>query len=133
MADRSHLLSIASRFVTMAAALGSVALALYAGRTSHQWLIVAIIAVWVATPFAALLLADRKLKVKHESAPMRDALHWLMIAVSVASLLVYLRVALGPLEERAARAFVLVPTAASVISGILITVVAFIRSQPRSS
>jgi hypothetical protein len=130
MADRSSFLSIASRSVTIVAGLASVILALYAGRTSRTWLLIAIIAAWVASPFVALLIADRKLKVKHESAPMRDALHWLMIVVSVASLLVYLRVALGPLEEQAARAFVLVPTAASVISGILITVVAFI-SRPR--
>ena len=133
MADRSHLLSITSRFVTMAAALVSVALTLYAGRTSRGWLMVALIAMWVATPFAALLLADRKLKLKHETLQMRDALHWWMIAVSVVSLLIYVRLGLGPLEERAARAFVLVPTAASVLSGILISVVAFLRSQPRSS
>ena len=67
--------------------VGSVWLTLYTGRKNESYLLLFLFVVWVLSPFAILLYANRRLKEKTNLTSW--TLYMLMIFVAVASLIGY--------------------------------------------
>lgn len=101
----------------MAAAVGSVALQLYAGRHSPERLVLLLIAGWVLAPFLVLLFMN--LLAKRSTPVTRKALHYVMLVVSAASLTVYAIAVVRPLASKPpAFLFVAVPPASLGLAAI---------------
>ena len=77
----------AALLATVAGAIGSVALTLYAGRQQESRVLMTMFAIWVVSPFGALALAN--VRSARWSAATRAALHWVMVVVAVGSLVIY--------------------------------------------
>jgi len=91
---------------TLGGAAGSLGLLLFAGRTAPRPLLV-LFALWILSPFAVLLLADRV--SRRWPAAVQATLHRVMIGVALASPCSYAVAAFGPLAARPAPMFVTVP------------------------
>ena len=93
--------------VLAAGALVAEALMLFAGRNNTHYLLTAVFAVWVGSPFAILFATERV----SERWPLgtRTALYWLMLVVTFGSVAVYTRRILYPPNAQGAAVFVAVP------------------------
>ena len=96
--------------------IGSVAATLQAGQSSDERLLIVLMAGWVFSPFAALVLAH--ITGRGWSMPTRATLYGLMIVVAVGSLAVLAVGARGSDGDPVVALFVLVP----LVSWVLITV-----------
>ena len=114
--ERQPSLRNAARMALMAGAAGSLALMFYAGRRQPSAILIALFTGWVASPFMGLLLADLG-SLSPTSA--RRALHRLMAAVAVGSLVVYGTNAITPLSSKGAFLFLVVPAAAWLLTAIV--------------
>ena len=94
----------AALIAVVAGAGGSVALTLYAGRQNDSGILMALFAIWVLSPFAALALAN--VVSKRWSVLTRAALYGVMLVLTVGSLAIYGAHALRPSD---AFVFVVVP------------------------
>jgi hypothetical protein len=117
----------AAVIAVVAGAAGSVGLTLYAGRHNPSRLLMTLFAMWVVSPFAALILAA--MVAKSWSILTRATLYWLMLVVTLSSLVIYGVVALGP--PRGAFAFVVVPPASWLVMGMVLPM-AVLLSRRRS-
>jgi hypothetical protein len=88
------LLRAAALIAVLAGAAGSVGLMLRAGRRNDSRLLLLLFAIWVLSPFMALILAH--VVSKRWSVLTRAALYSVMLAVTLGSLAIYGDVALGP-------------------------------------
>jgi hypothetical protein len=84
--------------VTFVAALGSVALQLYAGRPSPQILVLILIAGWVLSPFA--VLGFLHLRANRWPTVPRTTLYCVMLLVAFSSLAVYGLAVVRPLVAK---------------------------------
>lgn len=108
-------LGSAAALFTFVAALGSVALQLYAGRHSPQHLVLVLIAGWVLSPF--VILAFLYLQARRWPTATRTTLFCLMLAVSLGSLAIYGVAVARPLASRPpAFLFVAVPPASLLLA-----------------
>ena len=94
----------------------------YAGRRQPSAILIALFTFWVASPFAALALAD--LRSTAWQTPARRALYGVMLAVGIGSLAVYGVDAVRPFSPRAAAIFLAVPGATWLLSAIALGLVA---------
>jgi len=128
--NRPTALGAVARVALVAAAAGSVALTLYTGRHNSSWLLPALFAVWVLSPFAAL--AGASLRSSRWAPLTRAALHWVTLAIALGSLALFARAALGPTGIRATRVFVVVPPASLALIAIVLGMAALLaRSRSR--
>jgi hypothetical protein len=108
-----------------AGAVGSLGLMLRAG---HPPLFLRILfAVWVLSPFVALLLAH--VVSKRWSVLTRATLYSLMLIVSVGSLAFYADVVFGPPRPKPASVFLLVPLGSWLLMAIAVSTVALISRR----
>ena len=112
----------------LAGAVGSVGLMLHAGRNNPSRLLLVLFALWVLSPFLALVLAN--MVSKRWSVLTRATLYTVMLLLTVGSLAAYGVVALGPPRPKTAFAFVVVPPASWLLIGIVLTIAALVSGRP---
>ena len=123
------LLHAAGLIAVLAGAVGSVGLMLHAGRNNPSRLLLVLFALWVLSPFVALVLAD--MVSKRWSVLTRAALYTVMLVLTVGSLVAYGVVALGPPRPKPAFVFVVVPPASWLLIGIVLPIAALISGKGR--
>jgi hypothetical protein len=105
--DRLGLLRVSALIAALAGAAGSVGLTLYAGHRVHApRLLLVLFAMWVLSPFVALVLAS--VVSKRWPVLTRTTFDSLVLVLTVASLAIYSNVAFGTARPKTA-IFVLVP------------------------
>jgi hypothetical protein len=109
-------------------AAGSLALMMYAGRHNPSIPLIVLFTCWVASPFAALAIADRW--VTRRAPVVRAAFYGVMFAVSIGSLLVYAFDALRP-RPQAAFFYVIVPPSCWIVGGAVLAIVALLSRRTR--
>jgi hypothetical protein len=119
-------LRVTALIAVLAGAVGSVGFMLRAGRNAPLFLIV-LFALWVLSPFMALVLAD--VVSKRWSVPTRATLYSVMLVLTLCSLTIYGDVALGPPRAQAAFAFVVVPPASWLLIAIALPTAALISGR----
>src|SRR3979411_1720815 len=124
---KMEVLHRAAVIAVLAGAAGSVAFTLYAGRRNPSLILMALFALWVLSPFVALLLAN--LYSKRWPAHLRAALYILMMVVTVGSLAIYANVALGPARAKTAFAFVVTPPVFWLVIAILVVFAAIVSRR----
>ncbi len=113
-------LRAAARMAIVAAAPGCVGLTVYAGvRKGSPPLLLGIFALWVFSPFVALVLAA--VVSKRWSATMQATLYSVALVLTLTSLAVYGAVALGAPTPRTA-VFVVVPPASWLLMAVVLPV-----------
>jgi hypothetical protein len=105
---------------------GSIRLLLRAGQHTPRLLLV-LMAIWVVSPFIALMWAN--LVSKHWSRPTRAALYAVMLAVAVGSLASYGDDAKRHRWAHAAFVFVLVPGTSWLLMAIAVPIAIFISGR----
>ena len=122
------LLHAAGLIAALAGAVGSVGLMLHAGRNNPSRLLLVLFALWVLSPFLALVLAD--VASKRWSVLTRATLYTVMLVLAVGSLVAYGDVALGPPRSKPAFVFVVVPPASWLLIGIVLSIAALVSGRP---
>jgi len=122
------LLHAAGLIAVLAGAAGSVGLMLHAGRNNPSRLLLVLFAVWVLSPFLALVLAN--MVSKRWSVVTRATLYTAMLVLTVGSLAIYGDIALGPPRPKPAFVFVVVPPASWLLIGIVLSTAALVSRRP---
>src|ERR1700687_2078235 len=104
-----NVLRTAALFALPAGAVGSIGFMLRAGHRNPSRPLLILFAIWVLSPFVAMLFAT--ILSKDWSALTRTTLYGVMLVLTVSSLSIYGDVALGPPRPKNAFAFVVVPLA----------------------
>ena len=120
-------LRVASLITVLSGAGGSVALTLYAGRHNDSLTLVALFAIWVLSPFVALLFLQAA--SKGWSFLTRAALDGLMIVLAVCSLAIYGARVVWPPKTHAAFVFVVVPPASWLLISAVVPTAGFISGR----
>ncbi|MEO8193003.1 MAG: hypothetical protein ABI681_04070 [Gemmatimonadales bacterium] len=119
-------LRTAALIAVLAGALVSVGFLFRAGRNNPQF-VVALIAIWVLSPFIALALVS--VLSKRWSDLSRKALYLVMLFVTLGSLAIYGADALNPPKTKAAAVFVAVPLASWVLIAVVLPIAVFISRR----
>ena len=116
-----------------AGAAGSIDFMLRAGHRNPSRVLLILFAIWVLSPFVALVFAT--IVSKDWSVLTRTTLHGVMLILTVSSLAIYGDVALGPPRAKTAFAFVVVPPVSWLLIAITISIAVLIsrRRSARSS
>jgi len=117
-------LRVAGLIALLVGAAGSVGLMLYAGRHNDTRLLLVLFAIWVLSPFVALVLAY--LLSKSWSVLTRATLYSVMLVLTLASLAIYADIALGPPRAKTAFVFVVVPPASWLLIAIVVPIASLI-------
>lgn len=117
----------AALIVILAGAVGALGLMLYAGRRNPSLLLVILFAIWVLSPFAALLLASKI--SKGWSVLTRTTLYTLMLVLTIGSLGIYGGVASGHLRAKTGFVFLTVPLASWLLITIVVPIAALISGR----
>jgi hypothetical protein len=104
-------------------AIGSVGLVFYYGRRNPSRLLIVLFAIWVISPFVALLATD--IMSARWPARSKATLYGVMLVIAVGSLAVYAEAALGPPRGQGAFPFVIVPPLSLLLSGVAISIAVF--------
>jgi hypothetical protein len=107
----------------VAAAAGSVGFVFYFGQRNPSRLLIVLFAVWVLSPFVALLAADAR--SRRWPPQTRATLYGVMLLIAAGSLAVYANAALGPPRAQGAFVFVIVPPLSWLLSGVAVSVAMF--------
>ena len=99
-------------------AAGSIGFMLHVGHRNPSRLLIGLFVIWVLSPFVALGLADRV--SRRWSVRARVTLHAVMLIVTLGSLAVYGRVALGPPRPQPAFWFMFVPLVSWMLMAIAV-------------
>ena len=126
--NRFGLLRTTAIVATLAAALGSLGLMLYLGRRNDSIILMGLFAIWVLSPFMALLLAN--VVSKGWSELTRVTLYGLMLVLAVGSLIIYAAVALNP-PAKLAFPFLVVPLGSWLLITIVISISALIARRAK--
>jgi predicted dienelactone hydrolase len=113
----STLLSRAALLLALVGALGSVGFMLRAGHRNDSPILLALFAIWVLSPFVALIAAI--MISKRWSILTRATLYGVMLIITVGSLAIYGNMVSAPPDSKLALPFLLVPLE----SFLLITIV----------
>jgi hypothetical protein len=117
-------LRTAALIALLAGATCSVGFMLLAGHQNPSRLLLVLFAIWVLSPFVALVFAD--IVSKDWSVLTRATLYGVMLVLTVISLGIYGHVALGLPRTKTAFAFVVVPPASWLLIAITTSVAALI-------
>jgi hypothetical protein len=110
-----------------AGAAGSIGFMLRAGHRNPSRVLLILFAIWVLSPFVALIFAT--IISKDWSVLTRTTLYGVMLVITVSSLAIYGDVALGPPRAKTAFAFVAVPPASWLLIGITTSITALISRR----
>ena len=121
------LLRAAALITVLGGAVGSVGLMLRAGHRNPSRILLMLFALWVLSPFMALVLAN--VVSKRWSALTRVTLHCVMLVLTLGSLAVYGDVALGPPRAKTAFVFVVVPPASWLLIAVVVPIAALISGR----
>jgi hypothetical protein len=113
-----------------AGAAGSIDFMLRAGHRNPSRVPLILFAIWVLSPFVALLFAI--IVSKDWSVLTRAMLYGVVLVLTVTSLAIYVDVALGPPRTKTAFVFVVVPPASWLLIAITISIGA-LNSRRRSA
>ncbi len=119
-------LRAAALIAVVVGAAGSVGLLLRAGQRAPRLLLI-LMAIWVLSPFIALVLAN--VVSKRWSSLTRATLYGVMLAVTLGSLAIYGDDAMGHRRAQAAFVFVLVPPVSWLLIAIAVPIAAFISGR----
>jgi hypothetical protein len=121
-------LRAAALIAVLAGAAGSVGLMLHAGRRKHSpRLLLALFAIWVLSPFVALVFAN--IASKGWSVITRATLYSVMLVLTLGSLAIYGDVALAPLTAKTVPVFVIVPPASWLLIAIVVPIAALVSGK----
>jgi hypothetical protein len=120
-------LRVAALIAVLAGAVGSVGFLLRAIYRNPSQLLVVFLAIWVLSPFVALLWAN--VVSKRWLVLTRATLYGVMLVVTLSSLAIYAADALWPRSSQAAFVFIVVPPASWLLSAIVVPIVAFISDR----
>ncbi|HUE56040.1 MAG TPA: hypothetical protein VMO76_09425 [Candidatus Udaeobacter sp.] len=121
-------LRAAALIALLVGAVGSVGLMLHAGQRKHSpRLLLALFAIWVLSPFVALVFAN--IASKGWSVITRATLYGVMLVLTLGSLTIYGYVALGSLGAKTVPVFVIVPPASWLLIIIVVSIAALISSR----
>ena len=121
------LLRAAALIAVLAGAGGSVGLMLRAGRRNDSRTLLVLFAIWVLSPFMALVLAN--VVSKRWSVLTRATLYVVMLVVTLGSLAIYGHDAWRPRQAQAALWYVLVPPVSWLLFIIVVTIAALISRR----
>ena len=119
-------LRIAALVVALVGTVGSVGLFLRASQRTPRLLLV-IMAIWVFSPFVALVWAN--VVSKRWSALTRTTLYCVMLVITLASLAIYADDALGHRRPQAAFVYVMVPPVSWLLIAVVVPLAAFISGR----
>ena len=108
------LLSRAAWLLTVAGAVGSVGLMFRAGHRNESLILLALFAIWVLSPFIALLSA--MMISKRWSILTRGMLYGVMLMITVGSLAIYANMVSAPSGTKLAFPFLVVPLGSWLLS-----------------
>jgi hypothetical protein len=120
-------LRTAALIVVVAGALGSVGLLLRATNRNPSLLLVVFLAIWVASPFLALLWAY--VASKRWSMLTRLTLCGVMLVLPLGTLAIYVADALWPRTSPGPFVFIPVPPASWLLGALVVLIAAFIASR----
>jgi hypothetical protein len=120
-------LRAAALIAMLAGSVGSVGLMLHAGRRNNSRILLLLFALWVLSPFMALVWAN--VVSKRWSVLTRATLYSVMLVLALGSLAIYADVALGPPRAKAAFAFVVVPPASWLLIAIVVPIAELISGR----
>jgi hypothetical protein len=113
-------LRVGSLIAVLVGGGASVGLMLRAGRRNDSRILMALMAIWVASPFIALAWAN--LVSIRWPGPARRTLYWVMLVLTLASLAVYGMDGVRPLNAKAAFVFVVVPPASWLLGAMVVLI-----------
>ena len=119
-------LRTAALIAVVTGAVGSLGLLLRAGQRTPRLLLM-IMAIWVLSPFVALVLVD--VVAKRWSVLTRATLYSVMLVVTLGSLAIYGADALWPPRAQAAFVWVIVPPLSWLLMAIAVSIAAFISGR----
>lgn len=123
------LLRTAALFAVLSGAVGSVGFTLRAGQRNPSRFLIVLFVIWVLSPFVALVFLN--FISKDWSVITRATVYSVTLVLSLASLAIYGRVALGPPRAKTAFVFVVVPPLSWLVMPLAVSVAAFV-SRKRS-
>jgi hypothetical protein len=115
-------LRTAAIVAVLVGAVGSVSFMLIAGRHNTSRILLAIFALWVSSPFIALLWAN--MVSARWSLRTRATLHIVMLSLTLFTLPIYGYIALGPPRPKTAFVFVVTPPASCLLIAIVLPLAA---------
>jgi hypothetical protein len=107
---------------------GSLGLTLWVGRRNPSRLLIVLFAIWVLSPFMALLWAN--IVSKRWPVITRVTLHIVILVVTLSSLALYGDVVLRPPRSTPASRFLLVPLGSWLLMAIVVPIAALISGRP---
>ena len=111
----------------LAGAVGSVGMTLHAGHRNPSFLLNFIFAIWVLSPFVALVLAT--VVSKRWSGVTRAALYSVMLVVTLGGLAIYSAFTFGYLRAKTGFIFLVVPAASWLLIAIVGPIAAIISGR----
>jgi len=126
--SRQGLLRAVAMISVLAGAGGSVGLMLRVGHRNNSRILLVLFAIWVLSPFVALVVAN--IVSKGWSVITRTTLYSVMLVLALGSLAMYGDVASGPLGAKTVPVFVIVPPASWLFIATAISMAALISRSP---
>lgn len=120
-------LRIAALIAVVIGAVGSVGFLLRATSRNPSQLLVALLVIWVLSPFVALLAAN--VASKRWSVLTRATLYAVMLVIALGSLAIYEADALWPRASQGAFVFIIVSPASWLLMAIVVPVAALISAR----
>lgn len=117
----------AALVAALAAALGSTGFLLRATGRNPSQLLVVLLAVWVLSPFLALLWANAT--SARWSALTRASLHGATLTLALGSLAIYGADALWPRSSQGAFVFIVLPPASWLVGAAVVLIAAFVSGR----
>ena len=121
------LLRAAALIAAVTGAAGSVGLMLWVGHRNPSRILLVLFAIWVLSPFMALLLAN--MVSKRWSVITRVTLHCVMLVLTLGSLAIYGYVVLRPTGSKPAFVFLVVPLGSWLLIAIVVSIGALISGR----
>jgi len=121
------LLRTAALIAVPAGAVGSVGLMLLVGHRNPSGLLIVLFALWVLSPFMALVFAN--VLSRCWSVPIRATLYSVMLVITLGSLAIYGALAFGPLSAKAGFVFLVVPAASWLLIAPVVSIAALISAR----
>ncbi|SRR5881396_1809438 len=122
------LLRTVALIAALVGAVGSVGLLLQVGRRKHSPpLLLALFAIWVLSPFVALVVTN--VASTSWSVSTRATLYSAMLVVALGSLAIYGDIGLGPLGAKTVPVFVIVPPASLLLIAIVVPIPALLSAR----
>ncbi len=120
-------LRAAALIAALAGAAGSIGLMLLAGHRNPSLLLIVVFALWVLSPFMALVWAN--VVSRSWAVLTRATLYVVMLVISFGSLAIYGALAFGPLRAKTGFVFLVVPAASWLLIAIVIPIAALISGR----